>query len=199
MRLLDPADGGVARAAALLREGEVIAFPTDTVYGLAARASDEAALLRIYSIKGRPEDRPLVLMVRTVDALEQWAHVDARARAYIERWWPGPLTLVLPARHRLGFPLATGSPPTIAARIPDHAVARSLLEAAGEGLATTSANRSGLPPALTPDQAALDGVAAVLDGGAAPGGQASTLLDLTQPRPRVLREGPVPAAALVPT
>jgi len=190
---------GIARVVELLRAGEVIGFPTDTVYGLAALAAHERAVRRVFEIKGRSLSQPLILMVADAGQLEGWAHVDERARAYMRRWWPGPLTLVLPAREGIGPPLTSATRPrTIAARIPDHAVALALLRATGEPLATTSANRSGEPPALTPLESAwVEGLAAVLDGGRAPGAVPSTLLDISRAEPRVLRAGPVPAEALV--
>src|ERR671933_1503891 len=94
-RFLTSDGSGIDEAARLLREGAVIGFPTDTVYGLAALASDEAALLRIYEIKGRPRERPLVLMVADRENLDAWVRVDERARHFMDRWWPGALTLVL--------------------------------------------------------------------------------------------------------
>lgn len=184
---------GIERASRLLKAGEVIAFPTDTVYGLAALASDGRAVRRVFELKGRSFGRPLILMVAEPARLERWAELDNRARACMEAWWPGPLTLVLPARPGAGPPLtSSGRPRTIAARIPDHAVAAALLREVGEALATTSANRSGEPPARTALEAAsVRGVDAVVDGGRAPGGVPSTLLDLTGPEPRILRPGPI--------
>jgi L-threonylcarbamoyladenylate synthase len=190
---------GIARVVELLRAGEVVGFPTDTVYGLAALAAHERAVRRVFEIKGRSLSQPLILMVADAAQLEGWARVDERARAYMGRWWPGPLTLVLPARDGIGPPLTSPTRPrTIAARIPDHPVALALLRAAGEPLATTSANRTGEPPALTPLESAwVEGLAAVLDGGRAPGAVPSTLLDVSSEEPRILRAGPVPAEALV--
>jgi L-threonylcarbamoyladenylate synthase len=196
--ILTPDQAGVARAAALLRGGEVIGFPTDTVYGLAALASDQRAVRRVFEVKGRPFSQPLILMVAEVAQVGEWAEVDGRAADYMERWWPGPLTLVLAARPGLGPPLtSSGSPRTVGIRIPDHPVALRLLADVQAAVATTSANRSGQPPALTPLESAwVKGLAAVLDGGRAPGGVPSTLLDLSGPEPRILREGPISAPAL---
>jgi L-threonylcarbamoyladenylate synthase len=190
---------GLARAAALLRAGEVIGFPTDTVYGLAALATQGHAVRRVFEVKGRPLSQPLVLMVAEADQLEAWARVDGRARGYIERWWPGPLTVILPALQGIGPPLtSSGRPRTIAVRIPNHEVALSLLRETGEALATTSANRSGEPPAMTPLETAwVEGLAAVVDGGRAPGGVPSTLLDLSGQHPRILRPGPIAQAELI--
>jgi L-threonylcarbamoyladenylate synthase len=196
---LTPDAAGIGRVLELLRAGEVIGFPTDTVYGLAALASHERAVRRVFEVKGRSLSQPLILMVAEPEQLDGWALVDDRARAYMRRWWPGPLTLVLPAVDGVGPPLTSATRPrTIAVRIPDHPLALALLRAAGEPLATTSANRSGEPPALTPLESAwVEGLAAVLDGGRAPGEVPSTLLDLSGEEPRVLRAGPVPAESLL--
>jgi L-threonylcarbamoyladenylate synthase len=198
---LTPDGQGIEQAVRLLRQGEVIGFPTDTVYGLAAVASDERAVRRIFELKGRSLSQPLVLMVASAAGLEAWAEVDDRAQRYMQTWWPGPLTLVLPARPGVGPPLAIARlPRTIATRIPDHAIALLLLRESGEALATTSANRSGEPPALTPLEAArVGGLGGVVDAGRAPGGVPSTLLDLSGGEPRVLRRGPIEESELLTT
>jgi L-threonylcarbamoyladenylate synthase len=198
--ILPITDDGIKRVVQLLHAGEVIAFPTDTVYGLAALSSDQSAVRRIYEMKGRSLSQPLVLMAPNAEAVTAWALVDERASVYMRRWWPGPLTLVLPARPGLRPPLVGGRPRTVGVRVPDHPVALALLSAVGEGLATTSANLSGQAPAETPLEAAwVKGVAAVLDGGRSPGGVASTVLDLSGADPRVLREGAVPSWELLVT
>jgi L-threonylcarbamoyladenylate synthase len=179
--VLKPTRSGLTRAAQLIRGGGVVAFPTDTVYGLGAAADDEVATKRVYRIKGRPAGLPLILMVAAESQLEGWVHIDSRTEAIIRRWWPGPLTLILHAKG--------GG--TLGVRIPKHKVALDLLRAAGP-LLTTSANLHGKDPAMTAAEAgALPGVAAVLDGGTAPGGTASTVLDLTGPEAHVLREGAI--------
>jgi len=185
--VLKPTRAGLTRAAQLIRGGGVIAFPTDTVYGLGVAADDEVARRRIYRIKGRPVGLPLILMVAAESQLEGWVHVDSRSEALMSRFWPGPLTLIL---HAIG-----GG--TLGVRIPKHMVALELLRAAGP-LMTTSANLHGKDPAMTPDEAgALAGVIAVLDGGTAPGGTASTVLDLTGPEPHVLREGAISSSVVL--
>ena len=185
--VLKPTRAGLTRAAQLIRGGGVAAFPTDTVYGLGAAADDEVATKRIYRIKGRPVGLPLILMVAAESQLEGWVHLDSRAEGFIRRWWPGPLTLILHAKG--------GG--TLGVRIPQHKVALELLRAAGP-LMTTSANLHGGEPAMNAREAgALPGVAFVLDGGAAPGGTASTVLDLTGPEPHVLREGAILAPELL--
>jgi L-threonylcarbamoyladenylate synthase len=170
----------VRRAAELIRGGEVVAFPTDTVYGLAALPS---AAGRIYAAKDRPEDRQLIAMAADPAAFDALVEVNPTARALMEGYWPGPLTLVLPTR--------SGDPPTLGVRIPDHPLALEFLRAVGEPLLTTSANRSGEPPALSADEVRVPGVAAVLDGGRAPGGVPSTVVAVEGDRVRVIRPGPV--------
>jgi L-threonylcarbamoyladenylate synthase len=196
--LLAPGAAGVSRAAELLAGGQVVAFPTDTVYGLAALAGDHVAVRRVYEIKGRPAGKPLIVMVAWAELAAEVAEVGDPARGRMERFWPGPLTLVLRARPGLPGPLVAGDPPTVGVRVPDHPLALALLAAVGSPLATTSANLSGDPPALNATEAAaLAGVAAVLDGGPAGDGLASTILDLSGETPRVLRQGPVPADHLL--
>jgi len=185
--VLKPDREGYTRAAQLLRGGGVVAFPTDTVYGLGAAADDELAQKRIYAMKNRPVGMPLILMVAARSQLEGWVHIDARAEAVIERWWPGPLTVIL---H------ATGGG-TLGVRIPQHEIALELLRASGP-LMTTSANLHGDEPAMTADEAGqVPGLAAVLDGGRAPGGTASTVVDMSGPEIHILREGAIPAAHLL--
>jgi len=185
---LKPTRAGLTRAAQLIRSGGVIAFPTDTVYGLGAAADDEVATRRVFHIKGRPVGMPLILMVAAESQLENFVHVDSRSEAMMRRWWPGPLTLILHAKG--------GG--TLGVRIPKHKVALELLRAAGP-LMTTSANLHGKDPAMSATDAELPGVVAVLDGGAAPGGVASTVLDLTGPEPHVLREGAITTPELLGT
>jgi L-threonylcarbamoyladenylate synthase len=185
--VLKPTRAGLQRAAQLIRGGGVLAFPTDTVYGLGAAADDEVAQKRIYHIKGRPVGMPLILLVAAESQLENFVHVDSRAEAMMRRWWPGPLTLILHAKG--------GG--TLGVRVPKHKVALALLRTTGP-LMTTSANLHGNEPAMNPEDAqSLPGVMAVLDGGVAPGGVASTVLDLTGPEPHVLREGAIPAPEIL--
>ena len=185
--VLTPDRAGYTRAAQLLRGGGVVAFPTDTVYGLGAAADDELAQRRIYAIKNRPVGMPLILMVAAQSQLEGWVHLDSRAEEVIRRWWPGPLTLIL---HASG-----GG--TLGVRVPNHEITLELLRAAGP-LMTTSANLHGNDPAMTAEEAAeLPGLTAILDGGRAPGGTASTVVDLTGPELHILREGAIPAAEVL--
>lgn len=179
MEVLSPDAAGLARACALLRDGLVVAFPTDTVYGLAA--ATEAGVERIYELKGRDRRKPLVLMGADREAFAGRVSASEQAADLMRRFWPGPLTLVLP-----------GERASIGVRVPDHPVALALLRAAGP-LWTTSANPSGEPEAMIAAEVerALPGVAAVIDGGRAAGGMPSTVADLTGPDPVVLRSGPV--------
>ena len=179
--VLKPTAAGLQRAAKMLRSGGVVAFPTDTVYGLGASFDDELAQKRIYQIKGRPVGLPLILLIAAQSQLDGIVHVDSQAEALMRKWWPGPLTLILHSRR--------GG--TLGVRIPGHKVALGLLRHAGP-LMTTSANLHGRESAMNAEEAAaLTGVMAVIDGGTAPGGMASTVLDLTGPEPHVLREGEI--------
>jgi L-threonylcarbamoyladenylate synthase len=168
----------LAAAVGALRAGGVVAFPTDTVYGLAVLPGGES---QVHAVKGRPAELPLILMVAEPAQAEAFVTVDRRARRYMERWWPGPLTLVLPAGEG-----------TLGVRIPDHPLALELLRIAGP-LFTTSANRHGEPPAMTAEEASrLPGLAGVLDGGRAPGGQPSTVIALVPGQEiTVIREGAI--------
>ncbi|MGL4550066.1 MAG: L-threonylcarbamoyladenylate synthase [Gemmataceae bacterium] len=195
-RRLLPAD--LATAAALLRAGRLVAFPTETVYGLGADALDEAAVRRIFEAKGRPSHNPLIVHVAGPDQAAQVAHWSDAAALLARRFWPGPLTLVLPRRGPVPDAV-TGGGPTVAVRQPDHPLALALLAAAGVPLAAPSANRSGRLSPTTADHvlADLDGrIDAVLDGGPTSAGIESTVLDLSGPTPRLLRPGPILPAAL---
>jgi L-threonylcarbamoyladenylate synthase len=189
----------VELAAEVLRRGGLVAFPTETVYGLGANALDEAAVARIYAAKGRPPTNPVIVHVPdaagAAPLVTDWPD---SARRLAERFWPGPLTLVLPRADRVPAVVAAGGP-TVAVRAPAHPVALALLRAAGVPVAAPSANRSN---ALSPTRAehVLRGLAGrvdlVLDGGLTPGGIESTVLDLTASPPRLLRPGLIDPAAL---
>jgi L-threonylcarbamoyladenylate synthase len=181
---------GVARAAALLRQGEVVAFPTESSYGLAADALDAQALDRLFAIKGRPTGQPPPVVIMGEAMLGQMvAEIPEVARALAARHWPGGLTLALPARADL--PALLVSDGHVGVRESPHPVVRALVEAFGGPLTATSANRSGEPPALQASEALLEGVALVLDapaGGAPPSTVARVRLDGTI---EVLRQGAV--------
>jgi L-threonylcarbamoyladenylate synthase len=196
---LQPDPGAIGRAAAVLRAGGLVAFPTETVYGLGANGLDPAAVARIYRAKGRPEVKGLILHLAAFDALAELVEeVPEAARRLMARFAPGPLTLVLRARPVVPE-IVRGGGPTVAVRWPDHPVARALIEAAGVPVAAPSANPSGAPPP-TDAAAVLAGLAQrfdlLVDGGPTPLRVASTLVDLTVFPPAILREGTIPAAAV---
>ena len=188
------------RAAAAWRAGDLVAFPTETVYGLGAAARDPAAVARIFAAKRRPTDHPLIVHLADGDDLEAWARdVPPAARRLAAACWPGPLTMVL-WRHRGVPPAVTGGQPTIALRVPGHPVAQALLRAFGDGVAAPSANRFGRVSPTTADHvmtdlAHVDGLL-VVDGGPCPVGIESTIVDLCGARPVVRRLGGLPAAEL---
>jgi L-threonylcarbamoyladenylate synthase len=186
----DPRD--IARAAAVLRGGSLVAFPTETVYGLGASAIDPAAVARVFAAKGRPSNNPLIVHVAGADeAVKVAAAWPTSAARLAERFWPGPLTLVLPRRPAVPDAVTAGGP-TVAIRVPAHPVALALIHAAGVPVAAPSANRSGYisPTCAAHVLAGLDGrVEMVLDAGPVPGGIESTVLDMTSDPPRVLRPG----------
>jgi L-threonylcarbamoyladenylate synthase len=191
---------GVSRAAALLREGALVAFPTETVYGLGADARNGTAVAAIFAAKGRPHFNPLISHLP--DAAAAFAEVvpDARAEALAARFWPGALTLVLPRHAESRIDLLTGAGlDTLAVRVPAHPLAQALLRAAGTPVAAPSANRSGGVSPTTADHV-LDGlsgrIAAVIDGGPCAVGLESTVLDLSTPTPVLLRPGGVTAEAI---
>jgi L-threonylcarbamoyladenylate synthase len=195
---LDPDPEGIARAAALLRDGGLVAFPTETVYGLGGDARSDLAVAGIFAAKGRPRFNPLIVHVADVTAARALAVFDARAEALAAAFWPGPLTLVLPGRDAGLSPLVTADLATLAIRVPAHPVAQALLAAFGGPLAAPSANPSG---AVSPTRAAhvmagLSGrIAAVVDGGACAVGVESTIAGLDGPA-RLLRPGGVPVEAV---
>ncbi len=180
-------------AVALLREGALVSFPTDTVYGVAALALDADAVARLYEAKARPVHKAIPVMVAEPQAVRAIAHPSAAFWRLAAAFWPGPLTMILPKTDALP-PLVTAGGDTVALRIPDHALALALLRQVAVPLAVTSANLSGQPPARTAAEALAqlgERIAAVLDGGPAPGGQPSTILDLTRLPPQILRAGPI--------
>jgi L-threonylcarbamoyladenylate synthase len=195
---LTPAD--LDRAAALLREGRLVAFPTETVYGLGADATNAAAVAAIFAAKARPRFNPLIVHVTDEAAARRLVVFDARAAELARRFWPGPLTLVL--RRRPDCPvalLASAGLDSLAVRVPAHPLPRALIRAVGRPIAAPSANRSGRVSPTTAEHVLdeLDGrIAAVLDGGACRVGLESTVVDLTGVQPVLLRPGGVPAEAI---
>jgi L-threonylcarbamoyladenylate synthase len=195
---IDPAAPDLAtveRAAAVLRSGGLVAFPTETVYGLGANALDTAAVRSIFAGKGRPATDPLIVHIPSVDAAgEVVASWPDAARRLAEAFWPGPLTLVLAKAGSIP-PEVTAGGPSVGVRVPAHPVAVALLTAAAVPVAAPSANRFGRvsPTSALHVQEELDGVYdLLLDGGPAPLGVESTVVDLSGPSPRMLRPGGVP-------
>jgi len=196
----------MASAAKHLIAGDLVAFPTETVYGLGADASNSAAVARIYSVKGRPNDHPLIVHIASMDRMGDWARdVPEYAIALAREFWPGPMTLVL-KRSELAGDFVTGGQDTVGVRVPDHVVALALLEvfekAGGKGVAAPSANRFGHVSPTTAaavveelaDYLSKDDL--VLDGGACAVGVESTIIDCTGLLPRVLRPGAISTAMI---
>ncbi|MEU6091610.1 L-threonylcarbamoyladenylate synthase [Streptomyces sp. NPDC047085] len=184
----------IEKAAGVLRAGGLVAFPTETVYGLGADAEDPAAVSRIFQVKGRPPSHPLIVHLDGAEHLDDWVEdVPATARLLAERFWPGPLTLVLRRGRRVPLE-ATGGLQTVAVRVPDHPVALALLAAFGGGVTAPSANRFGQVSPTTADHVRAelgDAVGFVLDGGPCAVGVESTIVDATGEIPSILRPGGV--------
>ncbi|MGQ9677167.1 MAG: L-threonylcarbamoyladenylate synthase [Chloroflexota bacterium] len=196
-----PADDAeaVERAAAVLKAGGLVAFPTDTVYGLGAHGFQPEAVESIYRVKGRMAQKAIPLLLGSLADVEEVAqNVPDTAWQLAERFWPGGLTLVLRRRPNVPDAVTSGGP-TVAVRIPDHPVPLRLISLIDAPLAATSANRSGQPSPVTADEVreSLNGLIDVLlDGGTTPGGVESTVLDLSSSDPVVLRRGAVPVEEL---
>ena len=190
----------LAQAAHLLRIGEPVAFPTDTVYGLGANAQDEAAVQKIYDAKGRPSDKPLILLIHDKAQLSQFAnHISDTAQTLMDAFWPGPLTLIFPLLEGTVSAAVTRGKTTIGVRMPNHTVALALLELANVPIAAPSANLSGNPSPTTAAQVAadLDGrIAAIVTGSICNIGEASTIVDVCGDIPVILRQGAISAMQL---
>lgn len=184
--------GAIEEAVRLLMADQLVVFPTDTVYGVGAHGLREAAVVKLFEAKVRPPHKAIPLLLSDAADVEQVGErLTPLARSLMARYWPGALTLVVWARTGLP-PSLTAGEPTVAVRVPDCDVTRDVIRRLGVPLAATSANVSGQPPACTAQEAAdalADQVALVLDGGPAPIGEASTVLDVTVEPPRVLRRG----------
>jgi L-threonylcarbamoyladenylate synthase len=217
-----PADAEhIARAAERLRQGALIAFPTDTLYAVGCRVADQGAIRRLYQVKRRPSTQPNVLLVKDRAQVDTVAVVNQRAASLMQRYWPGPLTLVLPAKFshpivgRAGPPAHASraeratrafeafrekAPDTIAVRAPNHPVALALLKQLDEPIASSSANRATAPAPVDADQVIAglgDDLDIVLDGGPCQIGEQSTILDLSGAPPCILRQGAIPAKELL--
>ncbi|MGH6948839.1 MAG: L-threonylcarbamoyladenylate synthase, partial [Kiloniellales bacterium] len=195
-----PGREALVEAARLIAAGRLVAFPTETVYGLGGDATSERAVAAIFAAKKRPKFNPLIVHVADLLAAERLAVFDERARALAARFWPGPLTLVLPRRDDCPVALlASAGLDSLAVRVPGHPVALALLEACKRPLAAPSANPSGAVSPTTAEhviEGLYGSVALVLDGGPCPLGLESTVIDLTGEAPRLLRPGGVTEEAL---
>lgn len=190
----------ISRALEILRKGGIVAFPTDTVYGLGALAFDNAAIESIYTAKDRPLEKAIPILIGDLSDLDRiGSDIPEMALRFAERFWPGPLTCVIPKKSTL--PPAVSATSTVAVRIPNHPDALALLRAAGP-MAVTSANISGAQNPLTAQDVyeQLHGrIPIILDGGKTPGGIPSTLVDCTGEKPVILREGPITLENLIST
>lgn len=192
-RIKAASDAVLAEAGALLRAGGLVAFPTETVYGLGADATNDAAVAAIFEAKGRPHFNPLIVHVPDLAAAVALVKLDDRARALASTFWPGPLTLVLPRREDSGLSLLVSAGlDSVAVRVPAHPVAQGLLRAVARPVAAPSANRSG---SISPTQAEHvahslgERASLIVDGGPCTVGVESTVVDLTGPVPAILRPG----------
>lgn len=192
--------------AANLASGNLVAFPTETVYGLGADACNAAAVARIYEVKGRPADHPLIVHISSMQRMGDWAeNIPEYAINLAREFWPGPMTLVL-KRSSLAKDFITGGQPTVGVRVPDHVIARALLEAfeniGGKGIAAPSANRFGQVSPTTAAAVAdeigefLNSADQIIDGGACTVGVESTIIDCTADVPRILRPGAITIAMI---
>jgi L-threonylcarbamoyladenylate synthase len=185
----------VASAAAHIRRGGVVAYPTDTLYGLGADPCLREAVRRVFAIKGRPDDKPLPLIASSTEAVERIVAFTPLARKLVDHFWPGPLTLLLRPTERIA-PEVQQALTLVGIRVPQSVVARSLAAAAGGVVTATSANRSGSEPSDEPDpvgaQLAPYGLDVLLDAGKSPGGRPSTIVDASGDVPVLVRAGAVP-------
>ena len=189
-----------ALAAELIRRGELVAIPTETVYGLGANGLSEAAVAKIFEAKGRPQDNPLILHISAPEEMERFCHhIPQAAYDLAKAFWPGPLTMVLPAKDIVPR-RTTGGLNTVAVRCPDNAVTRQIIRLSGVPIAAPSANISGKPSTTTAQHVLHDHdgkIAAIIDGGPCRVGVESTIVDLTEDRPRLLRPGGITPEQLI--
>lgn len=188
----------IENAVRALTSGEIVVVPTDTVYGIAALPSLPDAIARIFSVKGRPSEKPIPVLGPDIEALAAVAVLDARARSLADAYWPGGLTLVVARAPEFECDLGGNTPDTVGVRIPNEPTVQEILRRTGP-LAVTSANRSGRPPATTVEDARRDlhdDVAVYVGAGRLPGGTPSTVVSLVG-EPAVLREGAIPAGEVL--
>ncbi len=187
-------------AAQIIRAGELVAIPTETVYGLGADGLNPEAVAKIFAVKGRPQDNPLILHIAGPEEIEQYCHhIPQAAYDLAERFWPGPLTMVLPARGCVPK-CTTAGLPTVAVRCPDSPITRDIIRLSGVPIAAPSANISGKPSTTTAEHVLHDHngkIPLIVDGGPCRVGVESTIVDLTDSRPRLLRPGGITPEALL--
>ena len=191
-------EGDFEQILSFLRAGGVIGFPTDTAYGLGADPWNEVAVRHIFKIKGRPDTKPILLLINSFNMLQQIASIPEGIHRLAERFWPGPLTMIVPALETLSTSVTAGTG-TVGVRWPDAAFALKLIEGLKKPITATSANRAGMGTAVTAEEVRLqlsDRLDMLIDGGTLPALSGSTLLDLTVEPPLLLREGPVSFEAL---
>jgi L-threonylcarbamoyladenylate synthase len=198
-RILPNTTESIQLAAAALNRGELVGMPTETVYGLAARADNEAAIARVFAAKQRPNDHPLIVHIAEIDDLDRWAQaIPVATWPVINHYWPGPLTLVFQAQASVPAAI-TGGQTTVAVRLPGHPVARGLITASGGALVAPSANRFGR---ISPTRAEHvlaelgDSVRYIIDGGECDRGIESTIIDFSWEKPRILRPGMITTTQL---
>lgn len=183
----------IVEAAKLIKNNEVVAFPTETVYGLGGNALEDEAVMKIFAAKGRPGDNPLIIHISEMEQMNAFVEeIPEKARKLMEKFWPGPLTIILKKKKGVLSEKATAGLSTVAVRMPDHPVALAIIRASGLPIAAPSANRSGKPSPTTAKHVFddLNGeIAAIVDGGATGVGVESTVLDCTEPVPVILRPG----------
>jgi L-threonylcarbamoyladenylate synthase len=192
--------GPIKRAGERLRDGGIVAYPTETVYGLAADTANESAIRRVFEVKRRKADQAILILIPSVDALNDYTdHVPPLATHLVKQFWPGDLTLIFKASGRVS-PLLTGGSGKIGIRLSSHPVAAALAREMGRAITSTSANVSGIPPCRHPDEISDifgDRVDLVLDAGPSGGGTPSTILDTTTDPPKILREGRIKRYQLI--
>ena len=193
-------EGPIKQAAELLRAGGIVAYPTETVYGLAADTANESAIKRLFEVKQRKADQAILILIPSVNALNDYAaHVPPLAAHLVKQFWPGDLTLIFKASPHVS-PLLTGGSGKIGIRLSSHPVAAALAREMGRAITSTSANVSGSPPCRHPVELPDvfgDRVDLVLDAGPSGGGTPSTVLDITTDPPKILREGHIKRHQLI--
>ena len=189
----DPDPALIAEAAQMVRAGLVVAYPTDTLYGMAVDPRNGDAVRRLFALKGRAESSALTLIAADLDQVREAAEMSVAAARLAERFWPGPLTIVMAAAPVVAPETLAGGR-TVGVRVPDHAVARALARALGFCITATSANTSGEPPASSAEGVAgsLPGIDAIIDGGTSRGGAPSTIVDASLTEIALIRDGAVP-------